>query len=164
MTPHQLAFLVLGVVIVVSALMVVTVRDLVHAALFLVMCFAGVAGLYVLLQAEFLAVAQVLVYIGAITVLILFGIMLTRHIAGGALPHLASHWKAALGGAWAVLLILLYVAVSAEWRVSPQPPMDSTTTVGLAFVTRYVLPFELASVILLAALAGAVILARDERR
>lgn len=86
MSAHQLAFLVLGVLILVSALMVVTVRNLVHAALFLILCFAGVAGLYVLLQAEFLAVAQVLIYIGAITVLILFGIMLTRKITGGAQP------------------------------------------------------------------------------
>ena len=117
-----------------------------------------------LLQAEFLAVAQVLIYIGAITVLILFGIMLTRKITGGAQPPLASHWKAAGAGAGAFLLLLLYVAMTGQWQVSDQPPMDSTTTLGLALVTRYVLPFELASVVLLAALVGAVLLARDETR
>lgn len=164
MGTQQVVFLILAGGIVLSALMVVTVRNIVHAALFLAVCFGGVSGLYVLLRAEFLAVAQVLIYIGAITVLLLFGIMLTRHITGESIPQLVAHWKWALGGAWVFLLLLLHLAINGEWRVVEGVPGDSTTALGLALVERYVLPFELASVILLAALVGAVILAKQEGR
>lgn len=164
MSMQQVAFLVLGAGVLASALLVVTVRNIVHAALSLALCFAGVAGIYVLLQAEFLAVAQVLIYIGAITVLLLFGIMLTRYITGENIPHLAAHWKWALAGAWLFLFLLLHVVLNGQWRVAAEAPRDSTTSLGLALVQQYVLPFELASLILLAALVGAVVLAKEEGR
>jgi len=164
MGPHQLVFLVLAALIIAAAVLVVTVRNIVHAALNLVLCFAGVAGIYALLQAEFLAVAQVLVYIGAITVLILFAIMVTHSITGRRMPPMVSFWPASLAGAASFLLLLLHVAVRTTWKVSAEKPVDSTVGVGLALVQQYVLPFEVASVILLAALVGAVVLAKDERR
>ncbi|HHX41525.1 MAG TPA: NADH-quinone oxidoreductase subunit J [Armatimonadetes bacterium] len=164
MATEQVVFLILAGGILLSALMVVSVRNIVHAALFLALCFAGVAGIYVLLRAEFLAVAQVLIYIGAITVLFLFGIMLTRHITGQNIPQLVAHWKWALAGSCAFLLLLLHLIAHTEWRVVEAVPRDSTTALGLALVERYVLPFELASVILLAAVVGAVVLAKQEGR
>ena len=147
--------------ILLSALMVVSVRNIVHAALFLALCFAGVAGIYVLLRAEFLAVAQVLIYIGAISVLFLFGIMLTRHITGQNIPQLVGIGS----GRWVAAVLRSFAPAP------PDPPhrvarggrsRDSTTALGLALVERYVLPFELASVILLAAVVGAVVLAKQE--
>ncbi len=164
MSLHQFAFLAFGSVTLLAALMVVTVRNIVHAALSLALSFVGVAGIYVLLRAEFLAAAQVLIYLGAITVLILFGIMLTRHLTGQRPPALASHWPAAVVAAAALLAVLLHAAVRGVWPIAATAPVDSTTAVGLALVTNYVLPFELVSVILLAALVGAVVLAKDERR
>ncbi|MDH7571329.1 MAG: NADH-quinone oxidoreductase subunit J [Armatimonadota bacterium] len=164
MSGQQVAFLVCAAIILVSAGGVVTQRNLFHAALSLVACFVGVAGLYVLLQAEFLAVAQVLIYVGAVTVLILFGIMLTRHFSGGRVPMLASYWKYALGGAVAFLSLLLYVCSSGIWPTSEQPAVDATLAIGQRLVLEYLLPFELASLILLAALVGAVLIAKDERR
>ncbi|NLB95136.1 MAG: NADH-quinone oxidoreductase subunit J [Armatimonadetes bacterium] len=164
MATEQVVFLILAGGILLSALMVVSVRNIVHAALFLALCFAGVAGIYVLLRAEFLAVAQVLIYIGAITVLFLFGIMLTRHITGQNIPQLVAHWKWALAGACAFFFLLLHLILRSEWRVVEEVPRDSTTALGLALVERYVLPFELASVILLAAVVGAVVLAKQEGR
>lgn len=169
MGTHQLAFLVIAAMILAAAVLVVTVRNIFHAALALVLCFAGIAGIYVLLQAEFLAVAQVLIYIGAITVLILFAVMLTRHITGQRLQVLTAQWPLSLAGAGALFALLLFIVhkgMAGVWKVpAPLPaPLDSTTNVGMALVQQYVLPFEVASVILLAALVGAVVLAKDEKR
>lgn len=80
MTPYALAFYLISFVAVVAALFVVTVRNIFHSALFLILAFFALAGLFVLLEAEFVAVAQVLIYVGAITILILFGIMLTHRL------------------------------------------------------------------------------------
>lgn len=164
MSASQIAFLILGSLVLLMALLVVSVRNIVHAALSLVACFAGVAGIYVLLQAEFLAVAQVLIYIGAITVLILFGIMLTRQITGRDTPPLASHWRGSLVAAALFFILLLYVVRNGPWPVTEGAAMDSTVGVGQLLALQYVLPFELVSLILLAALVGAVLIAKEEKR
>lgn len=157
-------FVVLSVVMLVSAVRVVTVKNVVHAALYLVLVLAGVAGIFILLAAEFLAVVQVLVYIGAIVVLFLFGIMLTRAPIGreADLDNTAMRGWAALvgGGLLAFLGIVVYQAFGdAEVRA---PSVTRSADVGLSIFRDYVVPFEVISVLLLAALVGAVVIARKD--
>jgi NADH-quinone oxidoreductase subunit J len=139
--------------------------NIVHSAFALVGSFAGVAGIYVALAADFLAVVQILLYIGGIVVLTLFAVMLTHRIADvrvsnrtvGRLPALAI--MAIVGGSmgWAIF--------HTSWRAAPvTDPAPTTAAIGNAFLTTYVLPFELASVVLLAGLIGAVVLSRKELR
>ena len=139
-------------------------RNIIYSAWSLLFAFLGVAGLYVLLGADFPAVAQVLIYVGGVLVLILFAIMLTKQI--GQDPsltnaHLALPVGAALGAA--TIATLTYMAVMAPWKVVDAPSYEPVSAgLGIAFLTEYLLPFEVASVVLLAALIGAVIIARKE--
>jgi len=147
-----------------AALRVVTTKNIVHAALYLVVVLAGVAAIYILLAAEFTAAVQVLVYIGAIVVLFLFGIMLTRAPIG-ATAELDNDQR---GVAVVVALFLLGVlgAVLQDAFGSTKLPADlapqRTADVGTSIFQTYVIPFEVVSVLLLAALVGAVVLARRD--
>lgn len=165
MTPLQLVFLLVAAATLGSALMVVTARNLVHSALWLVAALFGVAIVYVLLQASFLAIVQVVIYIGAIAILMVFAIMLTRNIAAERGPRFSENWPWAL-----VITVLLFVALA--WMLKDWPGMnalpptlsprfDALSALGLALVSPegYVLAFELASVLLLAALIGALVVA-----
>lgn len=160
--------------IIGSALMVVTARNIIHAALWLISSFFGVASLYLLLEAEFLAVAQIMVYVGAISVLMLFAIMLTRHVTGQAdEQYLYSRW-------WLSLLIafLLFAAIITPtvtgyaWHRPPPdaitatgeaPPLTGALEIGKAFVYEYLLPFQVVAILLLVALTGAIVIAYEER-
>jgi NAD(P)H-quinone oxidoreductase subunit 6 len=139
-------------------------RNIIYSAWSLLFAFMGVAGLYVFLGADFPAVAQVLIYVGGILVLILFAIMLTKQI--GEDPkltnaHLALPVGAALGAA--TIGTLTYMAVMAPWKLIENPSYEPVSArLGVAFLTDYLLPFEVASVVLLAALIGSVIIARKE--
>jgi len=139
-------------------------RNIIYSAWSLLFAFMGVAGLYVFLGADFPAVAQVLIYVGGILVLILFAIMLTKQI--GEDPKLTNaHLALPVGGALAAATVgtLSYMAVMAPWRIVSAPSYQPVTAaLGIAFLTEYLLPFEVASVVLLAALVGAVIIARKE--
>jgi NAD(P)H-quinone oxidoreductase subunit 6 len=139
-------------------------RNIIYSAWSLLFAFMGVAGLYVFLGADFPAVAQVLIYVGGILVLILFAIMLTQQIGGDPKltnVHLALPMGAALAAA--TVATLTYMAVMAPWKLEPAPSYESSSTgLGIAFLTEYLLPFEVVSVTLLAALVGAVIIARKE--
>jgi len=158
-------FWLLAVVMSLSALRVVTARNVVHAALYLVGTLLGAAAMFVLLFAEFLAWAQVLVYVGAIVVLMLFGLMLTRAPIGKGSFDNDQRWLAALCAA-AVFGVTSYVMVRAfegeEISFDRTTPI-TTETVGDAIFSTYVLPFEVVSVLLLAALVGAVVIARRDR-
>jgi NADH-quinone oxidoreductase subunit J len=158
---------VIAAMILVAALMTVTARNLVHAALWLVTAFFSIGALYMLMQAEFVAIVQVFVYVGAIAVLILFAIMLTPDVSGeSAAPIFRQRWialviAAALFGA--LLVPALYIQFqSALPPVSADAPIASSTEIGTSFVREYVLPFELASVLLLAAMIGAIVIGLDE--
>jgi NAD(P)H-quinone oxidoreductase subunit 6 len=160
----NLAFVTLATLTVGSALLVVTLRNLVHAALMLGVSFIGVAGLYLLLNAEFIAAAQILVYVGAITVLILFAIMLTRGAATGPLPP---SWNAiTLGGVTALsfLLVLSLFIRRRAWPETYDPAgvADTTRVLWVQFMTTYLVPFEVASIVLLVALVAAIVLAQGE--
>ena len=161
MTPHQIVFAILAVVTVGGAVLVAFTPRVIHAAFSLLFTFMGVAGLYVLLAADFLAVAQVIIYVGGILVLILFGVMLTQRIYDVRLR--VQRIQPVLGGATAlgVLALLLAVIFRTEWPVvAPPPPAPTTAPIGAAFMKQYVFPFEFASVVLLVALIGAALIAR----
>ncbi len=156
------AFYLLGGIALGGALMVATLRNVMHAALALMMSFVGVAGIYLLLEAEFVAVVQVLIYIGAISVLILFAIMLTRGLMSKTLPPGNGQWIAAAGLAVLLFAILFVIAVGTNWPLGQT--LDTSNLIpkiGAELVTTYVLPFEVASLVLLAALIGAIVIARE---
>jgi NADH-quinone oxidoreductase subunit J len=161
LTAEEWVFTVLAVVGTVAALRLVTARNVVHAALYLVATLAMVAAVYLLLAAEFVAWVQVLIYVGAIVVLLLFGLMLTRAPIGReALDNQQRGFAALVGlGILAGLATLL-------WDTFRGDRIDLTTStargVGESLFTSFLLPFEVVSFLLLAALIGAIVLARKE--
>jgi NADH-quinone oxidoreductase subunit J len=163
MVAQQIAFGLMALVTVGSALKVVTTRNVVHAALFLVLVFAGIAGLFILLGAEFTANVQVLVYIGAIVVLFLFGIMLTRaRVAESEEPPRSQKVVAGL-----VALLLFVILGGTLWNAFedeelPAERVQTTAAVSDSIFSTYLIPFEVVSVLLLAALIGAIVVARRD--
>jgi NADH-quinone oxidoreductase subunit J len=165
MTAEQIIFLIVAAGIVGSALMVVTTRKMIHAALWLVGALFGVAILYALLQASFLVVVQVVVYIGAIAILFIFAVMLTRRDMRDQGPQARKGWWVA-----ALLGLLTFGGLAfilSQWegfsKLAAEIPAEADTLGSLAIAlvspNAYVLPFEVASVLLLAALIGAVYVA-----
>jgi len=155
-------FALLTVITLGAALMVVTSRNLLHSALWLIVSFFGIAGVFILLQAEFLAVVQVLIYIGAIAMLIIFAIMLTRRIMDPQQPRFNSQWGL-VGGFAALLFVgLAAVVTRVAWPVAAgEVPADAIAQLGVDFVGVYAVPFEVASVLLVVAMIGAIIIARE---
>ena len=163
MTWVQLVFLLLGAVAVGSALLVVTTRNLVHAALWLVVTLAAVAGVYLVLAAEFVAWVQVLIYVGAVVVLLLFALMLTRAPTGPQTDLTVRRWAPAalVAGLVAVLLGATLVAGFQDVRLDlDRAVVGSAEVTGETIFRRWVLPFEVLSVLLLSALVGAIVLSR----
>jgi len=169
MTPDQIVFLIVALVTLGAGFMVVTTRNLVHAALWLVATLFGVAITYALLNASFLAVVQVVVYIGAIAILFIFAVMLTRKDMRDQGPQLNKNWW--FGALLAVLtfggLFFLLQGWSGMSRTAAAFPsgFDAVAELGNELVSPagYVLPFEVASVLLVAALVGAVYVAFNPR-
>jgi len=148
---------------VLSALVVVFSRNVLYAAFALVFTFLGVAGLYVLLHADFLAVVQVMVYIGGILVLLLFGVMLTNRVTnvdltGGTIRTLPATIVAGI-----LLGTMIRLVTRASWHASSELPSPDGTisAIGDLLMTTYLLPFEGAGVLLLAAVMGAALIARS---
>jgi len=171
MVAQNVFFYLFAAMIVLSAIRVVTAKNVVHAALYLVAVLAGVAAQYVLLAAEFVAATQVLVYLGAVMVLFLFGIMLTRTEVGRSQDLTNRHWWSGIVAAVAVFAVMAYALIDAfGWSRTPLPADtriavvdgSNTSTVSDAIFGQYLLPFEAISVLLLAALVGAVVLARKD--
>lgn len=164
MTPHvELAlFIVISATVLVSAVAVVAARNLVRAAFWLLPCFLGVAGVFVLLGAHFLAAIQVLIYVGAIMLLLLFVLMLTRDVSGAiAAPNnRQAGWAIIAAGVLAAVAI--GVVSRYQWQVGAAKASASTAAVGEALLRTYLLPFEIASVLLLAAMVGAIVIARSD--
>ena len=157
-----LVFTVLSGVIVGGGLGVVTTRNVVHAALFLLVSLIGVAGFYVLLLSEFLAVVQIFIYVGAIVIVLLFGIMLTR---SGDYPRIADNeqWPAAVLMALG-FFTLLGLALLTYPNLSDERTEINLFILGKSLFTDWALPFEIASILLLIALIGAVVLAREDKK
>lgn len=143
--------------------MVVTMKNIFHSALFLVLCFFSVAGIYVLLEAEFVAAVQVLIYVGAITVLMIFAIMLTSQIYSPSIKQSNEQVVPALLVIITLLAATLITLAKTNWRVQTALVTEqSVTIIGKSLLTVYVLPFEVVSVVLLVALVGAIVIAKKE--
>lgn len=174
MSLDLISFIVLGIITLVSGYLVVASANLMHAALFLGLSFVGVAGIYLVLGAEFLAAAQILIYVGAITTLIVFGIMVSnlqdlkaggRGVWARVVRNLASFRRGLVplvaAAGFAILILVIYGR--SLWPAEAPPASGSNlATVGRLLFTEYVVPFEIASVILLAAVLGAVALSRRD--
>ncbi|MBP6439982.1 MAG: NADH-quinone oxidoreductase subunit J [Caldilineaceae bacterium] len=165
-TLHQSVFMAIAALAVVGSFIVVAARNLFHNALGLALTFFGVAGVYFVAEAEFVGVAQVLIYVGAISTLIAFAIMLTRSMMFGATSPLNRQAGTAAIIAAFIFVVLAGLLGSLPWPIANEAITDGQVVIanlGIAFVTEYVVAFVLLAVLLLVALAGAIVLARDRK-
>ncbi len=159
----DIAFWILAVVGIAAALAVVLLRDVFRAALSLVLCFLTVAGIYVTLSADFLAAVQVLIYVGAISILIILAVMLTREVQRGSLSN-----KLRIPAFLVAILFLgavSFATVATRWQIAGIAPREPTTSAlaGRLFGEGgFILPLEIAAVLLLAAILGAIIMVREK--
>lgn len=159
----EIAFWVLSAVIIFASLGVVMLKDIFRSALFLILCFTAVAGVFILLSADFLAAIQILIYVGAISVLIILAIMLTREVQRGNLFNKLS--KPSLLIAGAVLVIFVAAMLGTDWAVSTAPPLEPTTPYiaeNLFSEDGLFLAVQMSAVLLLATIIGAIVLVREK--
>lgn len=164
LTGEFIAFFVFAVMIISGSVLMISLTKVVHMVLALLAAFVGVAGLYVLLEAEFLAFVQVLIYAGAVAILMIFGIMMTKHGEEPAATTRAWHEGLAAVGALALFGLLFFAIRSSEFAPQ-QPPAtgeDNALAIGKLLFTNYVIPFELVSVLLTVAFIGSIVLAKKE--
>jgi NADH-quinone oxidoreductase subunit J len=160
-------FVVLAIGILGAGVAVVTLRNVIHSAVAMMVCFGSLSGMYALLGAPIIAAAQVLIYLGAISVLILFAIMLTQ--AGDASLQAPFHRQAPIAAAVAIIVVGLvgYAVMATDWHAAANAASVQINAIGNALFTTYALPFEIIGFLLLAAIIGAIFLARrpeeDER-
>ena len=158
----QILFIIIAAFTLLMALGVAVARNLFHAALYLVGVFFGIAALFIMLEAEFLAMAQIIIYIGAIATLIVFAIMLSKGMMGKRAGAYNGQWYFAGGAMIFFFALMSWLLTQMPFNtVSAQVPEDAIEQIGLGFVGQYVVPFEVASVLLLVALVGAIMLARE---
>lgn len=170
----SIAFYVIAIVLVGSSLAVVLLRNIVHSALFLALVFGAAAGVYVLLNAEFIAIVQILIYAGAVTILVLFAIMLTQNaMSHNSSPFSAQTWLGLIIAAALCAGLIFTVGAGQMVSGSPNSPVmlvggsgGTVARIGQLlyspFSYSYVLPFEIASVVLLAAIIGAIVIGRED--
>ena len=159
----QLLFITLFLMIIGSAFMVVTSSNLVHSAVSLLFTLFGIAGVYVFLYADFIAATQVVIYVGGILVLIIFGVMLTNKIENSTITSKTQNKIPGLLFSILLLVLQFYVIFNTKWLIHENQPIDTTiSSIGNLLLTKYLLPFEVVSVLLLAALIGAAMLARKK--
>ena len=164
MSVEAAVFWALAALTVGSATVVVLARSLIYCAFALLFTFTGVAGLYLLLGADFLATTQLLVYVGGILVLLLFGVMLTHKLSDLDLRSEVTQFAAGVTIAVGLLGLLTLTAVRTPWAAGPgRPPAPTTKAIGLLFMGPFLLPFEAASVLLLVALLGAAMIVRRKK-
>ena len=155
------AFWLLAALTVGSALGVVAVRDLIRALVLLITSFLGVAGLYITLSADFVAVAQVLIYAGAVSILLIFAIMLTPRASRDNAETFLQIPGLLLAGL--VAFTIGFISLETDWSNAERGGFEETASaIGEALLSKYVLPFEMASVLLLVAMLGAIVLVRPE--
>ena len=166
MTVAEVVFYVLAGLSIAAAIGVVTVPNVVHAALFLILTLLGVAGFYILLSSEFLALVQILIYAGTVSILMLLALMLTRG-AEQNLPSVPSggQWPLGLGVATVLAIALLTAVLDSDWpRDTGQVTLVNLDTLAHVLFREWLLPFEVVSIVLLVALVGAVILSHEDER
>jgi NADH-quinone oxidoreductase subunit J len=161
----SLSFAIIAVLTIAAAVAAVSLRKLVHCALVLVVALAGLAAAYLQLDAQFVGFAQILVYVGAVAILIVFAILLTRGGDTPQQPTFSSSWLAGAAVAVAVFVVLTWTIVEsgAIQRGLPALPEATVRQIGCALMTEYVLPLEVVGLLLTAALIGAVIIAMREK-
>jgi len=156
-------FFIFAIMAVAAAWGVVTSKNIVHSALYLALSFAGVAVLYVLLNADFLAAVQLLVYTGAVAIMIVFAVMLTLRgeVNESNLENRSWFWGA-LVSILVFIMIILVVLTNSDWRILPTPWTSASSTLDLSWLLmqQYMVPFEVAAILLTVALIGAVVLAK----
>jgi NADH-quinone oxidoreductase subunit J len=156
------AFHTLAAVVVISALLVILSRNIVHAVLWLAVCFVALAGVFMTLDAPFIAAVQILVYAGAVCIMVVFGIMLIRR--GNMGESNQFNRQVFAGGGVAVLVTVLGGVVAFQTRYVGSPPAVPANTVeniATLLLSKYVIPFEVAALLLLVALVGAIFLAKE---
>jgi NADH-quinone oxidoreductase subunit J len=169
MTAEQIIFIIVAAITLLAGISVVTSRNLIHSALWLILTLFGVAIFYVLLDAGFFAVIQVIIYIGAIAILFIFAAMLTRRVMQDTGPQTNRNWW--LGALIALLLFAGITLILVNWQGfnTTEPNLLNASgriiQLGLALVSpdQYVLPFELASILLVAAMIGAIFVAGEKK-
>jgi NADH-quinone oxidoreductase subunit J len=163
MSGEFIAFLVLGLIALAGGVLLLNLKQVVHMVLAMVATFLSIAGIYILLTAEFLGVVQILIYSGAITIMMLFGIMLTQHrdVENRKLPW--ARKAPALLGVIAFGAAVYYGIYNLEFpQVDAELYVNNVEQIGMAIYTKYIIPFELTSIVLLVALVGAIILAKRD--
>jgi NAD(P)H-quinone oxidoreductase subunit 6 len=162
--PSDLLFYVIAAVSIVSGAGVAFSRSIIYAALSLLGALLGIGALFIFLSADYVAVSQLLVYIGGVLVLILFAVMLTSKIGDKSHTNPSIGVLPGIGLTVALIAVLGYVATKSPWISNPNAPNPAQTarTIGDLFLKEYLLPFEVSSLVLLATLIGAVVVARKE--
>ncbi|TKH01032.1 NADH-quinone oxidoreductase subunit J [Peribacillus simplex] len=158
-----IAFIGLALVSIVGGVLLITLTKVVHMVIALVFTFLGIAGIYMLLSAEFVAIVQILIYSGAITIVMLFGIMLTKHQENDA-PATGGWGNFSLLAAIAGFAVAVYLGIY-NLNIPVQPTAlheENTKQIGIELFSKYVIPFEVMSVLLLVALVGAIVLAKKD--
>ncbi|HEX6738827.1 MAG TPA: NADH-quinone oxidoreductase subunit J [Vicinamibacteria bacterium] len=164
MSAEGLVFTLFAAVTLASAGVVVLARSLIYSAFALLFTFFGVAGLYLMLGADFLAATQLLVYVGGILMLLLFGVMLTHKLYDLDLKSEVTQFVPGLIISLGLFVVLTVTALRTPWAVGAgRPPQPTTRAIGQLFMKEYLLPFEAASVLLLVALMGAAMIVRRRK-
>ena len=155
-------FVICSLITLGAALAMVTSKNLFHSALWMILSFIGVAGLYVLLEAGFLAAVQILIYAGAIAMLIIFAVMLTRRLMAKDLVQHNAQWVWSALGSVLLFVALSLILIQVNWPVvEAAVPEETISILGQDLMGTYLVPFEVASVLLLVALVGSIIIARE---
>ncbi|MCF8259366.1 MAG: NADH-quinone oxidoreductase subunit J [Melioribacteraceae bacterium] len=164
MESYTIIFYLFAAITLVSGFMVVTSKNIVHSAFYLLFTLFGISGIYALLGADFIAIVQVLVYIGGILILILFGVMLTNKITSIDIKSGSIQTIPAIIGIGLFAGALFATMITGNWRVNPgEIPNSTIKQLGSALITDYVLVFELLGILLLIALIGAASIARRDK-
>ncbi|MDD5686521.1 MAG: NADH-quinone oxidoreductase subunit J [Elusimicrobia bacterium] len=158
-------------IIIISAILVVTLRNILHSALFLILCLIGVAGIYIILRADFFAAAQILVYVGGIMVLMLFTIMLTQKVTNTKFKQTNEQWFKSIVICGFILCTIIFAIPFAKIlklnsliQNTGQSLPATTISLGKLLFGEYVLPFEVISLVLISALIGAVVFTRENKK
>jgi len=161
MSVYDIIFYIFAVITIVSAGVVVFSKNIVYSAFSLLFTFSGVAGIYVLLGADFIAITQLLIYVGGILILVIFGVMLTTNATDVEVNTQSLKALPATIVVAVIAALLVSVMISTKWKQSEAPTPETTVSeIGVLLLSKYLLPFEIASVVLLVAIMGAVFLAR----
>ncbi|MCF8242771.1 MAG: NADH-quinone oxidoreductase subunit J [Melioribacteraceae bacterium] len=164
MTIYDIIFYLFAAITVLSAFLVVTAKNIVHSAFYLLFTFFGVAGLYVLLGADFIAIVQIMVYVGGILILLLFGVMLTNKITSVEIKSGTIHVLPAVIGLGLFAAFVLSTMMTTKWKSNPaELPFTTVYDLGYILINEYVLIFELLGILLLIALIGAASIARKDK-